>query len=574
MIAMRFLLAMPVDCPPASPLRIADGPGACFGMEPGLWFADSGRQTRLGQHGAVLGSVFTRSGCIPLTSRETATWRSGRPADLAVALTRECWGAYLALLSDPANGRLWLFPDPSGLLPVYTRRTETHCLFASEAELLYPHKAEQPTVAWGRLDAFLRRPELRQSTTCLEGVNELVPGRLIPAHDPVAQGTQLWQPEFFLPGNRSLDNREAAATLRELGIATIGAWAMQFGRVAVAASGGVDSSFICAALAGGGHDFDCISLATRDPSGDESAYVRPLAERFGARLVVARYDPSLVDFKVPASYGLARPCRRSFQPALDHALQTAARHFGAATVFDGNGGDNLFCYLHSAAPVVDRLRLEGPGRGALATGLDMCRVTGCDLPIMLRAVLRRLIRGGVRTWPADDRLLVARRGGVDEALTDWSKAEVGAHLGKRDHLQLIQRGQNQIHPTTCPTWPRFSPLASQPLVEYCLSLPTWLWCEGGLNRAPARAAFAAELPPSIVRRTSKAGPDSFIRQLFDINRTTIRGLLLDGLLRSNALLDLPATEAALKLDAFTGTSLVYRLLDLVEAETWARSWSR
>ena len=119
---------------------------------------------------------------------------------------------------------------------------------------------------------------------------------------------------------------------------------------------------------------------------------------------------------------------------------------------------------------------------------------------------------------------------------------------------------------------RFSPLMSQPLMELCLAIPTWLWCEGGLNRSVARRAFADALPPSILTRTAKAGPDSYIRAIFDRNRQAVRHSLMDGLLARQGLLDLPAVEQALGIDAYTGDSIIYRLLDLAEAEHWARAW--
>jgi len=54
----------------------------------------------------------------------------------------------------------------------------------------------------------------------------------------------------------------------------------------------------------------------------------------------------------------------------------------------------------------------------------------------------------------------------------------------------------------------------------------------------------------------------------------IREGLLDGLLASQGVIDRGATEAALSVDALSGDSIVYRLLDLIEAEAWARSWRR
>lgn len=259
---------------------------------------------------------------------------------------------------------------------------------------------------------------------------------------------------------------------------------------------------------------------------------------------------------------------------IDALLAECAAELDAAIVLDGNGGDNMFCFLHSAAPVVDRIRVEGLGLGALRTFLAMCRVTGADIPRMLRASLRRSYRGAPRARPGDERLLAAE---VAAAVRSgqpmpWQNWDAGRHQGKHDHLALILRTRNRINGLGIGP-KRFSPLMSQPILEFCLGVPTWLWFEGGVNRAIARAAFAAELPPALLSRTSKSGPDSFIRRAFDCHRAAIRDLLLGGVLESSGLLDRPSLEEALCTDIAYSGSIVYRLLDLAEAENWARSWA-
>ena len=134
------------------------------------------------------------------------------------------------------------------------------------------------------------------------------------------------------------------------------------------------------------------------------------------------------------------------------------------------------------------------------------------------------------------------------------------------------RAQLHIHGLSASGLPRFSPLASQPLREYCLGVPTWLWCQGGTNRALARAAFAASLPREIVKRTSKAGPDSFIQRSFEMHREVIRDLLMEGLLAQQRVIDRAAVDNAFHLNFRSDGEILLRLLDLAEAENWARSW--
>ena len=465
--------------------------------------------------------------------------------------------------------------DPSGLLPVYSAETATHRIFASHPELLRQTSGFELVPSWPAIHAHLSRPNLRQQVTCLAGVSELAPGELTVAGERHLSRRQLWRPEEFMPSKARISCEEAAEQLRELATPILGAWARRLGRVAVAASGGVDSSLVCAALAEAEQPFDCVTLATADPSGDERTYVRMLGEHLGVSIIDRIYDIRAIDPLVCVSAGLARPSRKTFMAAVDAALFDAGQSLEADVIFDGNGGDSLFCFLHSAAPLVDRLLCEGPGRGLAATFVDLCHLTGCSMPTMMRAAVGRLFRRrSSGLWPADLRLLSgAFEPDRVDPLSPWLETKVGCHPGKRDHLSLLLRSQNNMNGLAAGGLPRFSPLLSQPLVEFCLGVPTWVWCAGGINRAPARAAFAADLPRGILERVSKAGPDSFVRSIFDTHRHTYRDLLLEGLLVRHGLLDRKLVEAALNADYRSEGSIIYRLLDLVETENWARSWS-
>jgi len=115
------------------------------------------------------------------------------------------------------------------------------------------------------------------------------------------------------------------------------------------------------------------------------------------------------------------------------------------------------------------------------------------------------------------------------------------------------------------------PLLAQPIVEYCLGIPSWCWCMGGQNRAIARRAFAARLPPEITGRRTKGGADSLGVEIVDRDRLIIRDALLGGQLAEAGLLDHAALEPALS-TAVVAASDYRRILQLADAEAWARSW--
>jgi asparagine synthase (glutamine-hydrolysing) len=120
-------------------------------------------------------------------------------------------------------------------------------------------------------------------------------------------------------------------------------------------------------------------------------------------------------------------------------------------------------------------------------------------------------------------------------------------------------------------FPSISPLVSQPVVEACLRVPSWLWIAPGRNRAVVRHAFAAHLPQSVTERRSKGSPASFVATIFEQNRTQIRAMLLEGELARLGIIDKDAVAGAFG-DAGPPRDFRFALLmGLVDAEAWARS---
>lgn len=571
MSTARFILALPRDRrAPSQILREAD-PQAQHPASAWFWTNEAMPVIDVGDGSVVIGHCFSRE---RRSAPPDQLQQSGGAAAYARSLLRTHWGAYLAVLRDERSGCWRVMSDPSGLLPAFRFVTSDHVILFSDSVLLEQVSGEKLRVCWKGMLDHLMHPDMRQRATCLTGVDELPRGVLLDPSIPSAPEHTLWSPSDHFPTEPSPTFEVAREELRAAAIEVLAAWQEALGPVAVAASGGVDSSFICGALAAGEREFGCITLATADSSGDERYFARLLARHLGRPLQELTYDPAVVGPHSLASGGLPRPCRRTFVSAVDAMLAHGAIKLGAAVVFDGNVGDNLFCYLHSAVPVADQLRAEGPGPGALSTMLDMCRVTGCDIPMMAMATLRELRNAnGAPSRHRDMRFLSHDTGGCDdtEPLTPWLAKVDGPHKGKRDHIALILRGQHNIHGISSRA-PRLSPLMSQPMLETCLKIPTWLWPKGGVNRALARSAFASELPAELFNRIAKPGPDSFIRYAFERNRAEIYALLRDGLLASNGLLDLVRLDLAFTGEAANDWSDVRRLLDLAEAENWARSW--
>jgi asparagine synthase (glutamine-hydrolysing) len=116
------------------------------------------------------------------------------------------------------------------------------------------------------------------------------------------------------------------------------------------------------------------------------------------------------------------------------------------------------------------------------------------------------------------------------------------------------------------------PFLAQPLLETCLTMPTWLSIRGGQERAVARRAFRGFVPDAILDRRSKGRFESIFLKGFVAGRGRLESVLLDGRLRALGLLDAARVSACLRRQGQPRDHDYMRLLEIVSAEQWLRSF--
>lgn len=580
MTAVRYLLALPRLHSENRERRISlvGSPALARSEAPALWCSDASQlKWARDRRAVVIGRLFDRSGASAVAAIPDGA--AARRLTSPDNLVEEYWGAYLAITAEADGFRA--LRDPTGLMPCYVGEFEGSVFLASDVRALLAARGAPSPVDWDRMFEFLQAPGIRRRATCLEGIEELPPGVLTDFGNRDRSERRLWTPWTFTDAERRISSDQAVAALHDSVCSRIAAIGGEFDNIVVGMSGGLDSSIVCAALAAAGQSFTALTMYSDDPSGDERAYARLVASKTGAPLHEHRYGAERIDLSKPVSAHLPRPVGRPFMQEIERAYRTEVAAHGYDAIFTGNGGDNVFCYLHSAAPVVDRLRSARARRGVARTFVDMCRITQCDVATMARATLSLLVRRSPRAPDPDLRLINAHRQGAEwtPALTPYLEEAIGCQdiaaslPGKRAHVELLVRIQNHVDGYDRSLLPPAIPvLLAQPIVETCLRIPTWDWCRGGINRAIAREAFGAALPAPVIARRSKSGPESLIAEVFELGRPVLRDMLLGGALRDNRIIDAAAVEAALDDPAVTRGQLLYRLLELAEAEAWARSW--
>ena len=509
----------------------------------------------------LVGWAFYRDGfgdCKTLSHQEIARLVESRGAWALRAL----WGHYLLVWVDQ-NHRIWLLRSPVDGPPLYHSLEDgSACAFTDLAlarGLGFARAGPDPHA----VDAALRFPFLRTPVTEIKAVREILPGEIadFPGGNRQAGSWLPWDHAARPP--RRIEPEE----LRDMVRAVVGAWSRRFDRIQLELSGGLDSSIVAACLTGRTGAWRGLTLATRDPDGDERPYARAVTARSGVELAERWRPPpgdprSLPDrLRVrPGGFGLLGPS--------DKLFLEAAREFGADAIVTGTGGDNVFGYITSAGPVLDAFRFAGPVTAWRAAG-DLARLARDNRWKALYYAARRALRTPP-PWPVEHSLLSNRHAGAMPA-HPWADAIRGVAPGQRTYglaLLLMQSFINAYDRALA--MPMVAPLLSQPLVELGLGVESWQWSEGGRDRALARAAFGDLVPPEVLARRSKGRILSVFLPAFARDRQALRPFLLDGWLAGAGILDLDAVSAMLEPGAGDPLSIM-RVLEITDIECWARS---
>ncbi|MGH6651184.1 MAG: asparagine synthase-related protein [Sphingopyxis sp.] len=548
--------------------RAKEDPSALLLCGARLWCDE--HPLEIGGDGYLIGHLFKRGA----TSRVLDLCEAAAEKILASggrSLASDYWGGYVAILARP-DGHIAVFRDPSGLLPVYYREDDRCLTLSSDAAELGKHGG----VNYPAMLRFLASAGAPSRETCLEDVRLLLPGEGLIVAGGSHQLESWWSPwDWTQVRHRSY--AAAAKELRAVALDCIGSWTSCFDSILVGVSGGLDSSIVACAAARRAAALHCLTMVEDDAIGDERRYASILTTALGTPLLEANYDLGAVDIGRAVAPHHPWPHAPFYMQAIEAVHDGLRREQKIDAFFSGNGGDNIFCSIRSATPFVDRFMAQGPRHGLFDTLRDLSDLTGASGTTILRHAWDRY--RDVARPPSLHRDYSGLSSAAIAELEHprpshpWMQAPEGGLPGKAAHVRLLARAQRSIELYPRRTHPRhIPPLLSQPIVETCLSIPTWQWVAGGRDRSVARAAFKSVVPAELLRRTSKGGPGGFMHRIYQANAERAGDLLRNGLLARAGLLDLSILEAASRPTA-QGFEKAQRVLELCAAESWARWWS-
>lgn len=549
--------------------------------------------------GVLLGSFFRYSPASNL-ARTAPDTIDVREVDLlkrtgARSILQLGWGSYVLFMVNESEHTTCVFRGPMSNLACLWCEYRGVRIFFTEPDDCIGLGLMRFTINWDNVRTQAASGDFLGRETAINEIHSLEPGECLHITDSAARLQVEWTPRAIALNPVTDDFHEAARLLRSATLSSVEAWTRTHGNILHTLSGGIDSSIVLSALthAPSGPTVTCTTHYSRHPVGDERVFARTMANHAQTRLVERERD---------FNFDMARclTCARtpyptpSFTDADSYPFNVRlAAEIGATAIFNGEPGDNVFGSACNHEFVTEFIWRRGIRKRLIDVALDYAQLRGQLVWSVLVASARDRMRlRRTRSWstfhvlranpPAQAReygLLTDEAAGMYETQPDrflhpWLRDISGMPPGKYLLLYALPSICSFRPPFAMPgDPPTIAPLASQPLIECVLRIPSYLNIVDGVDRSLARYAFRDDLPDTILTREGKGGPDIWTREIVAMNRGFLTDVLGQGALVRERIVDRAKLASFLSEGVSTAGASAADVVILLYLEAWARQWT-
>jgi asparagine synthase (glutamine-hydrolysing) len=450
------------------------------------------------------------------------------------------WGQYVAFVANTDARKTFVLADPVGGLPCYfTRREGVYVCFSDIATCTVLGLGPL-LIDWQQLTLNLVTGMVPvNGNTTLRDVQVIRSGECLEIGSDGTTRSFYWNPFDVVRSGLIEDHSAAIEELRTTVKACVAAWASGHQSVLHRLSGGVDSNIVLACLrcAPNRPDVTCLNYFSPGSDTDERALARLGAAKAQCKLIEKERNTALR--LEPIFNVLPTPNPWFYLAYLENTPveRSIASSHGATAILDGGSGDGVFYESRAMLAAGDFVHAHGLKAGLFKIAYDIARLERTSLWSVLSRGMRE---GRMRApWSPLSDLSNSRKFITPEIqqispnslLHPWFENLDGIPNGKRWHAYLMAVPMGFYDPYGIDGDPEnIHPIQSQPIIELCLRIPTYVLTFGGWGRAVARHAFTGEVPNEIIWRRTKGGLQEHMTSVMTLNLSLIRETLLDGVL--------------------------------------------
>lgn len=496
------------------------------------------------------------------------------------SLTDNFWGYYAAFFCDLTERYIYAVRDCSGKIPCFlSERTGVRVFFSHFDDAVRLSILPPLTINWTLLTNWLRGIDPHTSECGFDQVTQLLAGECFASHRGTVSRGFAWDPRTIWNRQHFGDYNDARIELARVTKWCIQAHALVDRRILLQVSGGFDSAVVlgCTQELADPPFVQCLNRFASGPEEDERHFARAVTTAAKVKLIESDWKDSGVGFdsRLLEAPMMARPTLRLVTRPEYLFRSKIAQEMGATTIWSGEGGDHLFIRGLNVRFAADYARDHPHSLGILKQVRDNARYSRVSYWSVAKDAIRpfRMIEPPENGPQRQISFLTAEAmlaASADEPLQPWRQSLAQIPQGKRwqvvEYQDLLNRGATMIDMAVYDN----PPLLSQPLLELCLQIPTYILIKGGQHRALARDAFANVIPPEIKSRESKGGTASVVAGLFAKHRAFVRDLLLDGVLAKRGVLSRQLLDDATTPGKPLALINLFPLMSALSAEVWVR----
>lgn len=497
------------------------------------------------------------------------------------ALVKDYWGHYVAFLACGETHAVIV--DPTASIPCYHAMRDGVALFFSHLERCHFLDMSGFTINEDHVRTLLAYDKIQNGLTGLNEVSELLGGQRLRVSDAGMAIDRIWDPRKVALDVQEPPADAAAAELKATTERIVQAWRQCHSDIVVSLSGGLDSTIVLHALAAGRGETNVSAAHYQLNSGDapESRYARIACDSAACGLITIDLDPQAGLQTLGAHPPSVRPYRQFLSPDLTARLPDRFHHSGGA-LFTGQGGDHLFLVSQSPLGFADHVRNHGLSAGTAGALLQSAHLSGKSIWRVL-AETRPLLMGrphvSAMADAVDGRQTLINhhaRAQLDlaSALPDWVSDPLRLPPAKFDQVSILMHMIQMREPFfTASPIETVHPLISQPLIELCLRLPTYLLSHGGTSRGLVRRAFRGAIPEQIRLRMNKGHASRYFTDRVTAHHDQIVDALMSGELQRRGMILRSDVEAFIRHDDYRMRDSGSLLLAYFAIESWLQTWA-
>lgn len=499
-------------------------------------------------------------------------------------LIDDFWGSYIAFIQDKSINSWHVIRSPMGTLSCFRFKIDKATVLTSCPEILADICGSQLQPNWSAAALALKYVYLLNERTAIDGVLSLQSGQRLTLQYDTEKISRIWKPENIAQNSSDSNLQDTMELLRQTVLDCCQTWLSAQPNGLITLSGGFDSSLIagCISAANIPSNIACITYYHDSPLIDEREFARLTAQK--NRLPLIEHELTSEDVNLDFYNQLRKipwPVRPVYEAERGRVESDIAKAYGLGASFTGSGGDGVFFAMEENLAAQDYARSNNISSQFFKFALLSARLSNTTFWHTLASMIRirynssnschdKLPKNDWEYWGINRDIINSNLFKID--IAPWSHL-TDLHIlpGKRSQLDTLATPNYYPVLRTSDFLETICPFLSQPIVEVCLSIPSYILQFNGRERGLARIVFSDLICPEVNERRFKSHFSDYSHSMIINNKEFYKDFLLSGVLIKNNILNRNEIDHGLSTDNLTFEKYS-RIMQFADVEAWARAW--